>query len=314
MLVKIVQYNFKKNNFFGVVLGISGYAIFVLLDSIIKKYVVQNYPVFEIIFFICLFSFIPILVTLTFVGNWRGLINNKIHIQLLRGILTGTAGALIVNSFKYHSLTEIYPVLFSAPLILTTLSYFILKENVNMLRWIAVIVGFIGVLVVARPGTFHFTLAILGLFFVAFILAINVLIIRLLANTQSSIAFAFYGSIGGACVSGVFTYYNFVPLTLNDLFLLIFCGILGGTAGLCISGASKILESSLFAPIQYVQLVAGCFLGYLFFNDLPDTFEIIGSIIIVCSGLFLIYHENKLKIRPLVSEKSRIREMFSRGH
>ena len=89
---------------------------------------------------------------------------------------------------------------------------------------------------------------------------------------------------------------------------------MGGTAGLCISGASKILESSVFAPIQYVQLVAGCLLGYIFFNDLPDNFEIIGSIIIVCSGLFLIYHENKLKIRPLVSDKSRIREMFSRGH
>ena len=111
-----------NNNFFGLLLGISGYSLFVFLDTIIKKYLVQQYPIFEITFFICLFSFIPILTTLTVVGNWNRLLNNKIHIQILRGILAIICGALIINSFKYHALFEIYPVLFATPLILTTLS------------------------------------------------------------------------------------------------------------------------------------------------------------------------------------------------
>ena len=68
-----------NNNYFGLLLGISGYSLFVFLDTIIKKYLVQQYPIFEITFFICLFSFIPILITLTAVGNWKGLINNKIQ-------------------------------------------------------------------------------------------------------------------------------------------------------------------------------------------------------------------------------------------
>ena len=169
-------------------------------------------------------------------------------------------------------------------------------------------------LVVSRPGTIHFTLALLGLFLAALILAINVLIIRLLANSQSSIAFAFYGSVAGLVLSGMICYSNYVPITLPDLLTLIICGILGGSAGLCISGASKILESSVFAPIQYIQLVVGFVLGYLFFNDLPDKFEVIGSLTIVSTGLFIIYQENKLKIRPLLSDKSRIRDMFFRGH
>ena len=303
-----------NNNSFGLLLGISGYSLFVFLDTIIKKYLVQQYPIFEITFFICLFSFIPILITLTAVGNWNGLINNKIHIQLLRGILAIICGSLIINSFRYHALFEIYPVLFATPLILTSLSYFFLKEKISKLRWSVVLIGFIGVLIVSRPGTFHFTLAIMGLFIGAFILAINVLIIRFLANSQSSIAFAFYGSVAGLFVSGIISYFNYVPVTLTDLLILILCGIIGGTAGLCISGASKILESSVFAPIQYVQLVVGFILGYLFFYDIPDKFEVIGSFIIVCSGLFLIYRENKLKIRPLVSKKSRTRDMFLRGH
>ena len=306
--------NIFKSNSFGLLLGFSGYTLFVLLDSIIKKNLVNQYPLFEITFYICLFSFVPILITLTIVGNWKGLINNKVHIQLLRGLLAIICGSLIVNSFKHHALIEIYPILFSAPLILTILSYFILKEKVGVLRWLAVILGFIGVLVVSRPGTIHFTLALLGLFLAAVILAINVLIIRLLANSQSSIAFAFYGSVAGFVISGIICYSNYVPITLPDLLILILCGILGGSAGLCISGASKILESSVFAPIQYIQLVVGFVLGYIFFNDLPDRFEVIGSLIIVSTGLFIIYQENKLKIRPLLSDKSRIRDMFFRGH
>ena len=291
MIVNSVKYSFENNNVFGFVLGFSGYTIFVLLDSIIKLHLVNKYPVLEINFFICLFAFIPIIATLSTVGNWNTLINNKIHIQLLRGVLGVICGALIINSFKRHALIEIYPILFSTPLILTILSYFILKEKVGIRRWSAVLIGFVGVLIVSRPGTIHFTLPLFGLFIAAIILALNVLIIRSLANTQSSIAFAFYGTVGGLVISGVFSFQNFVSVPLADMLIFVVCGIIGGIGGLCISGASKILESSIFAPIQYVQLVAGFIMGYLFFRDLPDAFEIIGSLVIVFSGLFIIYRE-----------------------
>ena len=314
MIVNSVKYSFENNNVFGFVLGFSGYTIFVLLDSIIKLNLVNKYPVLEINFFICLFAFIPIIATLAVVGNWNTLINNKIHIQLFRGVLGVICGALIINSFKRHALIEIYPILFSTPLILTILSYFILKEKVGIRRWSAVLIGFIGVLIVSRPGTIHFTLPLFGLFIAAIILALNVLIIRRLANTQSSIAFAFYGTLGGLVISGVFSFQNFVSVPLADMLIFVVCGIIGGIGGLCISGASKILESSIFAPIQNVQLLAGFIMGYLFFRDLPDFFEIIGSLVIVFSGLFIIYRENKLNIRPFVSSKSRIRDMFFRGH
>jgi drug/metabolite transporter (DMT)-like permease len=309
-----MKHNFKNNNTFGLILGFSGYTIFVLLDSIIKLNLVNKYPVLEINFLICLFAFIPIITALTLTGSWNKLINNKIHIQLLRGVLGVICGALIVNSFKQHALIEIYPILFSTPLILTILSYFVLKEKIGIRRWSAVLMGFLGVLIVSRPGTMHFTLSLFGLFFAAIILALNVLIIRRLANTQSSIAFAFYGTVGGLVISGIFSFQNFVSVPLTDVIIFIICGILGGLGGLCISEASKILESSVFAPIQYIQLVAGFIMGYLFFRDLPDTFEIIGSLVIVFSGLFIIYRENKLNIRPFMSTKSRIRDMFLRGH
>ena len=117
-----------NNNFIGIFLGFAGYTIFVFLDSIVKKYLVQDYPILQINFYICLFSLIPISLALHFISGWKVLNNNKIHIQVLRGILGLICAAIIINSFREHAFSEIYPILFSAPLILTIFSYFILKE------------------------------------------------------------------------------------------------------------------------------------------------------------------------------------------
>jgi len=309
-----VKYNFKKNNYYGVALGLSGYTLFVMLDSLIKLDLVNKYPVIQINFFICVFAFIPTIAALALSGNWNSLINNKVHIQLFRGFIGVSAGALVVNSFKYHSLIEIYPILFSAPLILTILSYFVLKEKVGVRRLAAVLIGFIGVLIVSRPGTVHFTLPLFGILGAAFLVSLNVIIIRLYANNQSSLAFSFYATVGALFVSGIITSQNFTNVPPKDLIIFSVCGVIGGMGSLCITEASKILESSLYAPIQYIQLPVGFIMGYLLFRDLPDTFEIIGSIIIVFSGLFIIYREDKLHIRPFLSKKSRIRDIFFRGH
>lgn len=290
-------------NTLGIILGFSGYLTFVLLDSIIKMYLVSSYSVFEINFFISLFTLIPITLTLFFLNSWHVLINNKIHIQLLRGCLGLLCGSLIINSFKQHSFNEIYPILFSAPLILTIFSYFFLREKVGIRRWLAVLIGFIGVLIVSRPGTIHFTWALFGLFIAAIILATNIIIIRSLAKSQSALAFSFYGSVAGFILSSILTRGNFIHPTNIDLFIFLICGIICGIAALCISGASKILESSIFAPIQYVQLVAGFFFGYLFFGDLPDIYEIFGSFIIIFSGLFIIYRQTKLGLRSFVKDQ-----------
>ena len=85
----------------------------------------------------------------------------------------------------------------------------------------------------ARNDTFYFTLPLFGLFFAAIILALNVLIIRRLANTQSSIAFAFYGTVVGLVISGMFSFQNFVSVPLEDLIIFVVCGIIGGIGGYC---------------------------------------------------------------------------------
>jgi drug/metabolite transporter (DMT)-like permease len=145
-------------------------------------------------------------------------------------------------------------------------------------------------------------------------LAFNVLLIRMYANNQSSVAFAFYGFVTGLVLSAIFAYHTYVPLIGSDFYILLACGIIAGTGGLCISFASKTLESSLFAPLQYSQLLAGFIFGYLFFLDLPDFYEILGSFIISLSGLFIIYREYKIGLRPYVSKESRVRDVINRGH
>ncbi len=302
-----------NNNYVGIFLGFFGYVIFVLLDSIIKKYLVNYYPVIQINYFISLFAIIPISISLHFISGWKVLINNKIHIQLLRGLLGLLCAAIIINSFKNHPFSEIYPILFSTPLILTAFSFFILKEKIGPRRLMAVFIGFIGVLIVSRPGTIHFTFSLFLLFIGAIILAVNVLLIRKYANEQSSIAFAFYGVLVGLIISALITIQVYVPLKNNHIFIFLLCGIIAGLGGLCISAASKMLESSVFAPLQYFQLIAGFFFGYLFFGDVPDIYEVSGSIVISISGLFIIYRDYKTGIRSYTSKNTKSIDIINRS-
>ena len=302
------------NVFTGVIIGFAGYTLFVILDTIIKKYLVDNYSVFQINFYICLFSFIPTLITIQVLHKWHSLKNDIIVIQLTRGVFGLISGALVVYSFKNHALSEIYPILFSAPLFLTMISHFFLSEKVGFRRWTAVIIGFIGVLIVSRPGTIHFSISYLGLFISALLMAVNISLVRKFSNNQSSIAFTFYAFLSAALINGILSFNNHIFMTINDTLILLLCGIICGIGGNCLTIASKFLESSVFAPIQYSQLISGAVLGYIIFNDIPDFYEVFGSTIIIFSGIYIIYRETQKGIRPFIKKDSRFRDQFNRGH
>jgi len=298
----------------GVSIGFLGYTLFVVLDTIIKKYLANNYSVFQINFYICLFSFFPTIITIHFLHAWKTLKNDLILIQLLRGIFGLISGAFVVNSFRSHALNEIYPIMFSAPLFLIILSHFFLGEKVGIRRWSAVLIGFIGVLIVSRPGTIHFTMSYLGLFVSAFLIAINIALVRKFSKNHSSISFTFYAFLSAAIINGLLAMNNYMAMTLNDTMILILCGIICGVGGNFLTMASKNLESSVFAPIQYTQLFSGIILGYLIFSDLPDIYEIIGSTIIILSGVYIIYRETIIGVRPFNKKETRFRDEFNRGH
>lgn len=298
----------------GISIGFLGYTMFVVLDTIIKKYLANDYSVFQINFYICLFSFIPTILTIQTMHNWKSLKNKIITLQLFRGLLGLTSGALVVHSFREHALNEIYPILFSAPLFLTIISHFFLGENVGIRRWLAILIGFIGVLVVSRPGTIHFTLGYLGLFFSALLMAVNIALVRKFSTNQSSIAFTFYAFLSATIINGFLSINNHLIMPVSDVLILLICGIICGLAGNFLTIASKFLESSIFAPIQYSQLLSGTILGYFIFSDIPDVFEISGSLIIIVSGIYIIYREAKIGVRPFIGKRSRFRDEFNRGH
>jgi S-adenosylmethionine uptake transporter len=152
------------------------------------------------------------------------------------------------------------------------------------------------------------------LFLGALILAVNVILIRSYASNLSSIAFAFYGFLVGLIISAIITMQFYVPLNEGDIYLFILCGIIAGTGGLCISAASKMLESNLFAPLQYFQLIAGFVFGYLFFGDVPDYYEVIGSLFISISGLFIIYRDYQTGIKSFTSKVRGASNIINRGH
>ena len=240
----------------GVSIGFLGYTLFVVLDTIIKKYLANDYSVFQINFYICLFSFFPTIITIHFLHAWKTLKNDLILIQLIRGIFGLISGAFVVNSFRSHALNEIYPIMFSAPLFLIILSHFFLSEKVGIRRWSAVLIGFIGVLIVSRPGTIHFTMSYLGLFVSAFLIAINIALVRKFSKNHSSISFTFYAFLSAAIINGLLAMNNYMAMTLNDTMILVLCGIICGVGGNFLTMASKIwnqVSLRLFNILNYFQ-------------------------------------------------------------
>ena len=105
-----------------------------------------------------------------------------------------------------------------------------------------------------------------------------------------------------------------MPIINFDLYIFFLVGIIAGSGALCITAASKILESSVFAPLQYFQLIAGFVFGYLFFGDVPDYYEITGSLVISISGLFIIYRDYQTGIKSFTSKIRGSSDIINRGH
>ena len=174
-------------------------------------------------------------------------------LQLVRGIILAFSTLCFFYSISVISLPKALTLAFVAPITCTALSPFFLGEKVGIRRWSAVLVGFVGVLIVSRPGTIHFTMSYLGLFVSAFLIAINIALVRKFSKNHSSISFTFYAFLSAAIINGLLAMNNYMIMTFNDTMILVLCGIICGVGGNFLTMASKNLESSVFAPIQSVS-------------------------------------------------------------
>ena len=286
---------------FGIILINLAILIFTSMDAIIKG-VSETFPTGEIVFFRNLFAFGPIVAFMIWQGGFT-LRTRHLGGHLLRGLFGVSAMYCYFLSYKLLPLSDAIALGLSGPIFLTVLSIPFLGEHVGVRRWSACIVGFIGVLIMTRP-TMLFGAAgvwqpealvpLLGAVFYAFAM----ISIRKLTGTEGSGTIVFYFTLF-ATLAGLAT----APLGAVDpelawvwpspmeWLIVITIGLMGGSAQILLTIAYRSAPVSVVAPFDYMALVYGFILGFVFFAEIPDAYLIVGGATVVASGIYIVHRE-----------------------
>ena len=257
------------------------------------KYLVLTHPVGQVI---CLRQAATLLVFipyLTLAGRWGALRINSWRGQIERGLLFIAGSIFIVWGLGELPLATAVTMLFLSPILMVVLSGPLLGEQISVQRWIAVLGGFIGVLIVMRPGGEAFQWALLLPLIGAFINALRDVLTRKLSRTETSLAILFCSNIilmtGGALTAP----FGWVAVNATAAFWFIAAGIFNGMAHFFIIEALRTGEASIVAPIRYTALLWAALLGFLVWGDVPGVWLWVGAAVIIGSSLYMIYTEQR---------------------
>lgn len=213
-------------------------------------------------------------------------------LHLLRGVLGIVMMASFVYALKRLPLSTAYSIFFVAPLLITALSVPFLGERVGPRRWTAIGIGLVGVLVVLRPtGEGVFTMAGLAVVVAALGYAVSAITVRVLSRTDSTQAITFWLMALMAAGAGALAIPNWVPLRIEDAWVIAAVGVGGALGQYAITEAFRLGEASLIAPLEYTALLWGVALDLALWGVLPDEVTWLGAAIIIASGLYLLRRE-----------------------
>ncbi len=271
-------------------------AVLSAMDAVVK-WLATDYPIIQLMFFRSCFAFLPLLPLILRAGPAAALQTRNLPAHALRSVFGLGALGCFFWSLTLLPLADAAAIAFAAPLFVTALSMPILGEAVGLRRWCAVGVGFIGVLVMVRPGVGMFQPAALLPLAAALFLALMVLHVRKLTRTESDTAIVFYYSLICTLVTGAAVPFFWVTPDLTDFLLLVSVGVLGGIGQILLTAAYRRTEASILAPFDYTAMSWAVLFGYLIWNELPGLNIWIGVAIVIASGVYIIYREAEL--RPL---------------
>lgn len=280
----------RSTNLTGILLFLGAIFCFGVMDTMIK-YLSGSYGTWQIMFFRAFFALAPLAVLVARSGGIVALRTRRPLAHVLRSIAGVAAVFCFFFAFAYMPLADVYAIGFAAPLFVTALSVPVLKEKVGWRRWAAVLVGFVGVLVMLRPGAGVFSLIALVPLVGAFLYALLMLYIRVLSRTETNAAIVFYFMVTTAVVAGIAMLPDWVTPGPADFALLIATGVVGGVAQILFTQAFRLVSPSLAAPFEYTGMLWAVGFGYLIFGDIPDRAIWIGSAIVMGSGLYILHRE-----------------------
>ena len=272
---------------------------FSLMDVIVKWS--DEYPVGQVLFFRGFCGIIPILFLIPknryfdFYKTTRPILHFK---RCLAGLI---ALVSIFIALRNLPLATVVSITFAAPIFTTIFSIFLLNEKVGLYRWLAVLVGFVGIIIISEPG--FSSLNLYYIYPIIFCLGLSyvAIAIRKLSSTEPVWLISFFFSFSIMLLSFLSFYQNWILPSLIDLFLLSLIGILGGLANLWLSQSYKLSEVSLVTPLKYLALVFAIIFGYFIWDEIPTNKTLFGSTLVILSSFIIFRREMVLKKRLSVS-------------
>ena len=272
----------------GIVAMVVAALLFTLNDAT-SKYLTESFSIWQVLAVRQFFSLLVIVAYIHMVTGWVSLRVSNGPGMAIRAFFFVATTALIVASIAVLPLAFVTAIAFSSPIFAVAFSHWLGSENVGARRWTAVVAGFVGVLVVVRPGGAEFDWVVLLPVAAALTATFRDLVTRPLSKTDSSISILLWSNIAVIVVAWSATFLSgFDEIDATSFALLALNGLLNAGAHFLIIESFRLGEVSLVAPFRYSALVWATILGLLIWGDVPDWWTIAGAVLLVASGIYII--------------------------
>jgi drug/metabolite transporter (DMT)-like permease len=260
--------------------------------SVMVKQTSEHVPLLEIVFFRNAAGMVPVMIAVAWSGGLQELKTERFPAHLGRAVVGVTAMTMLFWSFALLPLADATAINYTAPLFLTALSAPLLGERVGIYRWSAVLVGFIGMLIMLRPGEGMLELGALVALAAAFMQAMAMVAVSQLSRTEASTTIVFYFT-GITTVLGalVLPFVWKTPETTYDWLMLAGIGLVGGCAQLALTRAYAHAQAAVIAPFTYASLLWAALFGWLLWGHIPDDQTVLGAVVVAVSGVYITYRE-----------------------
>ena len=269
-----------------IIFSLLGWMFLPVMDGF-AKYLSDDLPILQITWARYFFTVAFVLPIMLLFYKKQLVWSDKPKLQIFRGLILLSANICFFYAISVISLAKALTLAFIAPLIVTAFSPILLGEKVGFRRWTAVAVGFIGSLIVIRPGFLEFNLASMAALATGFFYGFYLIITRKLSTSDNPLlTLLITGMVGALLVSLIIPFYWVKP-TLNQWSLMAGIGVFACIGHLFLILSLKYADASKLAPLGYTEIIPNVIIGYYFFSELPDNWTYLGLFIIILSGLYI---------------------------
>jgi drug/metabolite transporter (DMT)-like permease len=291
----------------GILLKVVSTVLFAVMSALIR-YLGTRYPIGEVVFYRSAFAMVPVMLVYALRGELAAVVRTERPLgQAGRGLISIAGMFLNFGALARLPLVESNAISFTSPLFSVALAALVLKERVRIYRWSAVVIGFLGVLVVLSPHLSgdELTVAMASATSVAGVVygiagaaanAGTVIQTRRLTQSETTSSIVFYFSLFCSLAGLVTLPFGWISPTGGEFAALIAIGLLGGTAHIFLTESYRYASASTVAPFDYTAMIWALILGYAMFGETPTPMIVVGSAIIAAAGLFVIWRERHLAL------------------